>query len=53
MIVMPEWQLAPQTKPNFQLSPSARQCQNPHSGSPTVEQDLNTCHDWPVKEAIV
>lgn len=24
---MPVWQLVPQTKPNFQLSPSARQCQ--------------------------
>ena len=35
------------------LSPSAKQRQNPWSGTPTVYKDLSTRHDWPVKKAIV
>ena len=35
------------------LSPSAKQCRNPCSGSPPVYQDLSMRHDWPVKKAIV
>lgn len=35
------------------LIPSAKQQQNPCSGSPHVYQDLNMCHDWPVENAMV
>ena len=35
------------------LSASAKQRQNPCSGSPPVYQGLSTCHYWPVKNAIV
>ena len=35
------------------LSPSGEQCQNPCSGPSSVYPDLRTCHDWPVKNAIV
>ena len=35
------------------LSLSSKQCPNPCSGHPPVYQDLSTCHDWPVKKAIV
>ena len=38
---------------NFWLSLSAKKRQNPCSGLPPVYQDLSTCHDWPVKKAIV
>ena len=32
---------------------SAKQCQNSCSGPPPVYQDLSTCHDWHVENAIV
>ena len=35
------------------VSPSVKPCQNLCSGPSTVYQDLSTCHDWPVKKAIV
>ena len=35
------------------VKPSAKQQQNPCSGSPPVYQDLSTCHEWLVKKAIV
>ena len=35
------------------LRPSVKHRRNPCSGSPPVYQDLSTCHDWPVKKAIV
>ena len=35
------------------FSQSAKQCQNPWSGSPPEYKDLRACHDWPVKKAIV
>ena len=35
------------------LGLSARQSQNPSSGSPHMYQDLSNRHDWPVKKAIV
>ena len=35
------------------LSPSTKKCQTPCSGYPPVYQDLNTRHDWSVKNAIV
>ena len=38
---------------NFQLSPSAKQHQNPCYGPSPAYQDLRTCRDWPVKKAIV
>ena len=38
---------------NFWLSRSKKQYQNPYSGHPSVYQDLFTCHDMPVKKAIV
>lgn len=30
-----------------------KQCQNLCSGPPPVCMDLNTCHDWPVKNGII
>ena len=35
------------------LRPSVKQRRNPCSRSSAVYQDLSTCHDWPVKKAIV
>ena len=35
------------------FSQSAKQCQTPWSGFPPEYKDLSTCHDWPVKKAIV
>ena len=31
---------------------SVKQCQNPCSGPPPVYQDLSTCHNWHVENAI-
>ena len=38
---------------NLWLNLPAIQRQNPYCGPPSVYQDLSTCHDWPVKKAIV
>ena len=41
-------------KTQLKLSPSAKQHQTPCSAEPPpVYWDLSTCHDWPVKKAIV
>ena len=39
-------------KTKLWLSPCTKRCQNPCSGPPTVYQDLNKRHDWPIKLTI-
>ena len=39
--------------PQTELSPPAKQDRNPCSGPSPLYQDLITCYDWPVKNAIV
>lgn len=51
---MPNQELACATdETKLWLSPFVTQHQNPCSRASPVYLDLSTCHDWPVKSAIV